>query len=116
MRPLIPAISILCLTLCACTQIPELEAEGLDAAENAPYPELIPLGPALAAADTDPRFSARDAEALLARAATIGTVASPGAAVSQSRADRLRARAAILRGPLETEEQIEAMRRTLAGL
>lgn len=107
---------LLCLALAACADLPDLQAEGLEAAARAPYPALIPLTQALAAADTDPRFPAAEAAALHARAAALGGVARPAAADAAARLERLRARAAILRGPLDTEDQIEAMRRALAAL
>lgn len=38
----------LCLTLCACIDIPEVEGTVLPELEDAPYPELVPLDPLLA--------------------------------------------------------------------
>lgn len=110
------ALAILALLLSACSDFPDLSAEGLEAAEQAPYPQLIPLVRALDAADTTPAFTAEDAAALQARAAGLGRGGASSDEVSADRVARLQARAAILRGPLQSEAQIEAMRRALAGL
>jgi hypothetical protein len=71
----------LALTLAACgPDIPDLDGRLSDAARNAPFPNLIPLGPVL-----------RQGDATLPRdAATEGTSL-------EARADSLRRRAAALR-------------------
>ena len=40
----------LCLTLCACIDIPEVDGTVLPEFEDAPYPDLVPLDPLLARA------------------------------------------------------------------
>lgn len=114
MRRFAPALVL--VPLAACADVPKLEVDGLAAAEAAPYPALLPLTPALAAADTPPALTAAEAEALAARAGGIGAVPGAGAAADAARLTRLRARAAILRGPLETDAEITAMRAALAAL
>lgn len=67
------------LGLLACTPFPELDQSVDRTAQTAPFPQLVPLGPLLATlpvADTFPQGPSAD------------------------RIDRLRARAAALRGPV----------------
>ncbi len=74
-------VLILALTLAACgPSLPELDGQLSEAARNAPYPNLIPLGPAL-----------NQTDALLPRDA-----ATEGLSL-EARAESLRRRAAALR-------------------
>ena len=116
-RPTIAVLAALAVQG-ACTAVPDLDAEGLEAALRAPYPALIPLTGALAAADSAPRLSPDEAALLRARGARPGQAAPRGAAAPDqgARLDRLRARAAILRGPLNGPADVETMRRALAAL
>ncbi|MGB7244721.1 MAG: hypothetical protein WBC93_21850 [Sulfitobacter sp.] len=69
---------ILCAGLAACTQFPDVERSVSAQAEAADYPDLVPIGPLLAAADaeqidaqaTQTQLSARVA-ALRAKAARL---------------------------------------------
>ena len=71
------------LALVACAEFPQLDSTLDDAARAAPYPDLVPLGPLLAAqapvAATDPGRATQDrAAALRARAARLrGAVIAP---------------------------------------
>jgi hypothetical protein len=146
MRPALPcraALFAALLALPACADFPEIEAPGLEAAERAAYPELLPLTRILHRADAPVRFTEAEAEALLARARGLGRLsgrapasaraagdaqllraraealtAAPdtAAAAAAERLARLRARAEILRGPLAGEADVERMRQALALL
>ena len=67
-----------CLALSACVTFPEVEARVNDAALNAPYPDLVPIGPILAQ----------------------GGQTTRDATISANRLAALRARASQLRGPV----------------
>ena len=59
----------LCLTLCACIDIPEVEGTVVPSLEDAAYPDLVPLDPLLAQAiptGVDPDETTRDLELRIA--------------------------------------------------
>ena len=96
MRPL--KIALLCLTA-ACTQFPELDATLDQATLDAPYPDLVPLGPLLAQADG---------------IAQTGQTSATAQASFDSRLARLRAQAARLRGPVVDRATRARMARGIA--
>lgn len=107
------------VALAACSDFPDLAAPGLESALDAAYPRLEPIGALLASADTPPRMTAAEAEALAALAAALGAgraFTSPSVTDPAGRLARLRARAAILRKPLDNEADFVAMRAALARL
>ena len=71
----------LCAALAACTPFPELEGAQTPGVAEAPWPDLLPLGPLLAEA-APPRATPEQQEGL------------------ETRASALRARAAGLQGPV----------------
>ena len=82
MRSLV--IALLCVTT-GCTQFPELDATLDQATLDAPYPDLVPLGPLLTQADG---------------MAQTGQTSAAALASFDSRLARLRAQANRLRGPV----------------
>lgn len=77
-----PVTRVICLSLCllsACVTVPDLDTEISAAAQAAPYPDLVALGPILAQA---------------------GQVTPPDSAGMDARIAALQARAAALRGPV----------------
>lgn len=59
----------LCLTLCACIDIPEVDGTVLPELENAAYPKLVPLDPLMAGAvppGVDAEQTTQDLEARVA--------------------------------------------------
>lgn len=111
-----PAL-LIALALAACSDFPEIEATNLDDALSAPYPVLVPLEQALTPADTTPRLSQEEADALSARAAALaGSVPGKVPPGDAARLARLLARAEALRGPAATGDEIDAMRQRLAAL
>ena len=68
---------ILCTTIVACTQFPELDAQVSDSVRNAPFPDMVPLntldtqiGPGRVAPDAAGQMEARVAQ-LKSRAAQL---------------------------------------------
>ncbi|RVV99326.1 hypothetical protein EKE94_01115 [Mesobaculum littorinae] len=93
LRPL--ALGLLALSACAAP--PDLSATDTAAASRAPYPRLLPLGEATAAANAAPRFPPEEAAQLARRAGAIGTPPASGTGDLAERARLLRERAAALR-------------------
>lgn len=63
----------LCLTLCSCIDIPEVDGTVLPEFEDAPYPDLVPLDPLMAGAippgvDTEETTQNLEARVALLRA------------------------------------------------
>lgn len=109
-------VGLLALSLGACAQFPEVEAANRSSPPVGQPPALLPYSElATATAATPSRPS--DLERLEERAASLqqGSVGRPATASEAAALEELRARAAILRQPVEDFEQLEALRQELAA-
>lgn len=94
MRPALLPLILLAL-MAGCTRVPELETQVPPGLHEAPFPKLIPLGPALA--QTAPAEG--DAEKLQSQL--------------ESRRSNLKAKARRLLSPVLTPEEEERLRRNI---
>jgi hypothetical protein len=86
------------VALTACAPFPDVAPPEAAAAARADYPALRPLSELLAAAETDPRITPEEIDALLARSSRV-QARRPDIDTSDlaARAERLRQKAAALR-------------------